>query len=106
MKPRHILVYISYEQETIKGSLYTVVISSICYRATVALRGGGGLVVLGRSDKSPFTSPLTSPDLIDPRPSTAAAWLPLICMTTYSNHSTLFLKHLGIFKKKKNQVLY
>lgn len=78
MKPRHILlVYISYEQETIKGSLYTLVINSICYRASLEGGGGGGeggLVVLGRSDRSPFTSPLTCPDLIDPRPSTAAAW--------------------------------
>ena len=42
MKPRHILlVYISYEQETIKGSLYTLVINSICYRAS--LEGGGGM---------------------------------------------------------------
>ena len=74
MKPRHILlVYISYEQETIKGSLYTLVINSICYRASLE-GGGGGLVVLGQSDRSPFTSPLTCPDLIDPRPSTAAAW--------------------------------
>ena len=41
MKLRHILlVYISYEQETIKGSLYTLVINSICYRAS--LEGGGG----------------------------------------------------------------
>ena len=76
MKPRHILlVYISYKQETIKGSLYTLVINSICYRASLEGGGGeGGLVVLGRSDRSPFTSPLTCPDLIDPRPSTAAAW--------------------------------
>ena len=77
MKPRHILlVYISYEQETIKGSLYTLVSNSICYRASLEGEGGGegGLVVLGRSDRSPFTFPLTCPDLIDPRPSTAAAW--------------------------------
>ena len=48
MKPRHILlVYISYEQETIKGSLYTLVINSICYRASLEGGGGGegGLVV-------------------------------------------------------------
>ena len=77
MKPRHILlVYISYEQETIKGSLYTLVINSICYRASLEGGGGrgGGFGGLGRSDRSPFTSPLTCPDLIDPRPSTAAAW--------------------------------
>ena len=43
MKPRHILlVYISYEQETIKGSLYTLVINSICYRASLEGGGGGG----------------------------------------------------------------
>ena len=43
MNPRHILlVYISYEQETIKGSLYTVVINSICYRASLEGEGGRG----------------------------------------------------------------
>lgn len=78
MKPRHILlVYISYEQETIKGSLY-ILLLLILFVIELALKGGGGgeggLVVLGRSDRSPFTSPLTCPDLIDPRPSTAAAW--------------------------------
>ena len=50
----------------------------ILFVIELALKGGGGgeggLVVLGRSDRSPFTSPLTCPDLIDPRPSTAAAW--------------------------------